>query len=75
MLIANFRADRVREIATALVMPDFSHFSRDYIPKFSSVLGMCSYSSELDKVMDNMFHPIAISNVLGEVIACAGLKQ
>ncbi len=75
LLIANFRADRVREIATALVMPDFSHFSRDYIPKFSSVLGMCSYSSELDKVMDNMFHPIAISNVLGEVIACAGLKQ
>tara|TARA_A100001037_G_scaffold305905_1_gene347978 strand:+ start:436 stop:1980 length:1545 start_codon:yes stop_codon:yes gene_type:complete len=75
LIVANFRADRVREITEALVDPNFNKFSRDYIPKFTSTLGMCSYSSMLDIHMGSIFKPNIVKNVLGQIVSKSGLKQ
>jgi len=44
LLCANFRADRVREILTALLEPAFKEFPRAKTVKFSAALGMTEYS-------------------------------
>ena len=48
LLMANFRADRAREILTSLVDPDFDGFTRAAPPAFADRLGMVSYSRVLD---------------------------
>jgi 2,3-bisphosphoglycerate-independent phosphoglycerate mutase len=74
VLMANFRADRAREILTALLDPDFSGFARSRRPKLTA-LGMTEYSTALNRFMATLFPPIALTHTLGEVIAEAGLKQ
>ncbi len=49
VLFANFRADRIREIAGALVDPDFSGFARDQRVAFAAALGLVEYSEELNR--------------------------
>ena len=75
LLMANFRADRAREILTALVDPDFSGFDGGQLPAFSDRLGMISYSSALDKWFPALFQPIDLTDTLGEVTAKAGKRQ
>jgi 2,3-bisphosphoglycerate-independent phosphoglycerate mutase len=75
VLCFNFRADRVREILTALLNPEFSAFPRRRIIRFSSAVGMMPYSKELDLLMQPIFPPQNLSKVLGEVVATAGLRQ
>ena len=75
LLCANFRADRVRQILTALVSPDFNEFTVTHRPPLSRVLGMVSYSTELDAFMHSLFPPQNVQHTLGEVVAQAGLKQ
>jgi 2,3-bisphosphoglycerate-independent phosphoglycerate mutase len=75
VLCFNFRADRVREILTALLDPPFSAFPRRRTVRFSSAVGMMPYSKELDALMQPIFPPQNLSNVLGEVVAAAGLRQ
>src|SRR6266581_2812684 len=43
LLFANFRADRIREIAGALVDPDFSGFARDKTIAFAGAIGLTEY--------------------------------
>ena len=43
ILFANFRADRARQILTALLDPDFDGFERDPI-RFADACGMAEYS-------------------------------
>lgn len=71
----NFRADRVREIMSALVDPAFSGFERGVPVAFSAVAGMTHYSDELAKMMKVIFSPQSLVNGLGEVVAAAGRKQ
>src|SRR5215831_12132065 len=75
VLCFNFRADRVREILAALLDPEFSAFPRQRTVRFSSAVGMTPYSKELDRFMQPIFAPQNLSNVLGEVVAAAGLTQ
>lgn len=75
LLVANFRADRVRQILTALIEPDFDGFSRDKIPEFSCILGMSEYSSALSEKIDLLFPSEIPQHSLGEVVSQAGLKQ
>jgi 2,3-bisphosphoglycerate-independent phosphoglycerate mutase len=75
VLCFNFRADRVREILTALLDPEFSAFARRRTIRFSSAVGLMPYSKELDLLMRPIFPPQNLSNVLGEVVAAAGLRQ
>ena len=75
LLMANFRADRVRQLLSSFIDPDFSKFDREILSRFSSVLGMCSYSKNLDRFMETIFPPVQFNNVLGQVIASSGLRQ
>jgi 2,3-bisphosphoglycerate-independent phosphoglycerate mutase len=71
----NFRADRVREILTAMLDPAFSAFARKRAVRFAAAIGMAQYSDELDKLMGAVFPPQDLANVLGEVVANAGRAQ
>ncbi|MDI9635416.1 2,3-bisphosphoglycerate-independent phosphoglycerate mutase [Kamptonema cortianum] len=74
ILMANFRADRIRQILTAFLDPHFKEFKRT-APDFAGALGVTEYSDALNKWMKTLFHPSALENVLGEVISKEGLKQ
>jgi 2,3-bisphosphoglycerate-independent phosphoglycerate mutase len=75
LLMANFRADRAREILSALVEPEFDGFPRAKTIDFAAALGMTSYSEALDAHLDVLFPSIELDNVLGAVVAESGLKQ
>jgi 2,3-bisphosphoglycerate-independent phosphoglycerate mutase len=74
VLCFNFRADRVREILAALLDPTFDGFART-APRFAGAVGMTHYSDALAPLMGTVFAPIAMSNLLGEVVAAAGRRQ
>jgi 2,3-bisphosphoglycerate-independent phosphoglycerate mutase len=75
VVTANFRADRVRQILSALLAPDFNAFARAKVIPFAAALGLTSYSESHDKLMATLFPPIALDSTLGEVIARSGLTQ
>ena len=74
ILFANFRADRARQILTALLDPDFDGFERDPI-HFADACGMAEYSDRLKSMMSAIFPPRRIENTLGELVAEAGMTQ
>lgn len=75
LLCFNFRADRVREILSAMLDPAFSGFQRKRTVKFAAAVGMAQYSEELDKFMATIFPPQSFPNILGEVVANAHRTQ
>ena len=75
LLFANFRADRIREIAGALLDPGFDGFPRNERIKFAAALGLTEYSEELNRFLATLFPPIDLSQTFGEVVAEAGLRQ
>jgi len=75
VLCFNFRADRVREILSAMLDPNFSGFPRKRLVRFAAAAGMAQYSDELDKFMLTIFPPQTFANILGEVVADAGRTQ
>lgn len=75
LLIGNFRADRVREIAAALVVPDFFGFGRAKRVNFASALGLVEYSAELNNYLATLFPPENLDDTFGEVVSNAGLTQ
>ena len=64
LLMANFRADRAREILTALTNPDFDGFKRNAIPKFKAHLGMAEFSTDLNTLFPALFPPETLSGIL-----------
>ena len=75
VLCFNFRADRVREILSAILDPDFKGFAREARVRASVAVGMTQYSDELNAVMHAIFPPQTLPNILGEVVARAGRTQ
>jgi 2,3-bisphosphoglycerate-independent phosphoglycerate mutase len=75
LLLANFRADRVREIAGALLDPGFSGFARSKRPEFSGALGLVEYSEELNRFLATLFPPANLDDTFGEIVSRAGLTQ
>ncbi|MEQ8665643.1 MAG: 2,3-bisphosphoglycerate-independent phosphoglycerate mutase [Rhodospirillales bacterium] len=75
ILMANFRADRAREILAALTSPGFDGFERARVVDFAARLGMVEYSKSLNEQFEVMFPPETLNNVIGEVIADLGLRQ
>jgi len=75
LLCFNFRADRVREILAALLDLAFSGFPRPRVARFAAATGMTQYSEHLDKLLQTIFPPLTLPNVLGEVVANAGRTQ
>jgi 2,3-bisphosphoglycerate-independent phosphoglycerate mutase len=75
ILCFNFRADRVREILTALLDPAFDGFPRRRVINFAAAVGMTRYSDALAPFMGVLFPPERLSHILGEVVADAGRTQ
>jgi 2,3-bisphosphoglycerate-independent phosphoglycerate mutase len=75
LLFANFRADRIREIAGALLDPDFSGFARDKRIAFTAAVGLVEYSEELNPFLATLFPPEDLRDTFGEIVADAGMKQ
>ncbi len=75
VLMGNFRADRVREILSALVDPAFSGFPRAKTVRFAAAAGLCSYSAELNRFLATLFPPDELRETFGEIVAHAGLTQ
>jgi 2,3-bisphosphoglycerate-independent phosphoglycerate mutase len=75
LIMANFRADRAREILSALLVPDFEGFVRSRVVRFSAAAGMVSYSEALEPRLATLFPPLEFRATLGQVVAEAGLKQ
>jgi 2,3-bisphosphoglycerate-independent phosphoglycerate mutase len=75
IFMANFRADRARQILTALVDPNFKEFARKRVVKFAAVLGMVEYSVDLAKLIPCLFPPQEMRHTLGQIVSEAGLKQ
>ena len=74
ILSFNFRADRIRELLMALLDPAFTGFERTP-PRFAAAVGMTRYSDDLAPLMDAIFPPHPMGNILGETVSHAGLRQ
>lgn len=75
VLVANFRADRVREILASLIDPDFDGFDIGARPAVTATLGMVEYSTDLSRHHAVLFPPETLTNTLGAVVAAHGLRQ
>ncbi|MEE8622353.1 MAG: 2,3-bisphosphoglycerate-independent phosphoglycerate mutase [Alphaproteobacteria bacterium] len=75
ILMGNFRADRVRQILTALLDADFDDFARPATVRFAAAAGMVENSQALNQFMDTIFPPLKPDRVLGQVVAGAGMTQ
>lgn len=71
----NFRADRAREILSALGDPGFTAFPTGERPKWAAMLGMVDYSSAHDRFMTAAYPKRDIAHTLGEWVAAKGLRQ
>ena len=75
VLCFNFRADRVRELLTAMLDPAFKGFERKRTVRFAAAVGLTQYSTELDRFLTTLFPPQSLDNVIGKVVADAGRTQ
>ncbi|MGB0934942.1 MAG: 2,3-bisphosphoglycerate-independent phosphoglycerate mutase [Alphaproteobacteria bacterium] len=75
ILMANFRADRARQILTALLDPSFEEFHRDILPDFTSEIGLVEYSADLGNLMETMFIHDQPQQTLGEIVSGSGMHQ
>jgi 2,3-bisphosphoglycerate-independent phosphoglycerate mutase len=75
VFFVNFRADRIREIASALLDPDFSGFGREQRVNVAGALGLVEYSTELNRFLATLFPPEDLSDTLGEIVSKAGMTQ
>jgi 2,3-bisphosphoglycerate-independent phosphoglycerate mutase len=75
LLFANFRADRAREISTALLDKGFEGFARERVAAFGAAAGLTEYSDALKPLMAAVFPPEDVRETLGEVIAQHHMKQ
>ena len=75
LIMTNFRADRARQILASLLDSAFDGFARERQVNFAAAVGMCSYSENLDRLMETMFPPLPVADGLGAVVSRAGLRQ
>ncbi len=71
----NFRADRAREILSALADPDFDAYDTGPRAKFAAALGMVDYSAAHNRYMTAVYPKQEIRNTLAEWVAAQGLRQ
>ncbi len=75
LVMANFRADRAREVLTALLDPHFDGYMRKRTPKFGTAIGLTEYSDALNPFLQTLFPAEDLPDTLGEVVSRAGRKQ
>lgn len=75
LFFLNFRADRAREILSALADPSFNAFDIAGRIPLTACLGMVDYSETHTKFMTTAYPKQQIVNTLGAWVASKGLKQ
>ncbi len=71
----NFRADRVRQLSQAFLIKDFNEFDREATPAVEYYT-LTEYDvNYYDLGCRVVFGPASLKNILGAVVASAGLKQ
>ena len=75
VLMANFRADRAREILYALADKEFNGFERKKVLNLSMAVGMAEYSVDHNRFMKTLFGPEVLNNIFGQVVSEHGLTQ
>ncbi|MBV9833635.1 MAG: 2,3-bisphosphoglycerate-independent phosphoglycerate mutase [Alphaproteobacteria bacterium] len=75
VLMGNFRADRAREILTALLDPQFDGFNRSRLVSFAAAMGLVEYSSALNEFLGTLFASEPVKMGLGETVSRAHRKQ
>lgn len=74
VVFTNFRADRARQLTTALTAPDFAHFTRRRVPALGRFVAMTSYGEQfLD--LPVAFPTLDLRQTFGEIVAAQGLRQ
>ncbi len=73
IIFFNFRADRAREITSALIDPDFEFFKRDIFPDICEFVCMALYDEKY--TLPIAFPATHLEEILGEVVSRNGLKQ
>ncbi|MAM25606.1 MAG: phosphoglycerate mutase (2,3-diphosphoglycerate-independent) [Rhodobacteraceae bacterium] len=71
----NFRADRARQIMSALGDPAFDAFDTGPRPDWAALMGMADYSEHHGSFMSTVYHKPEIVNTLGAWVARHGLRQ
>ncbi|PHQ69357.1 MAG: phosphoglycerate mutase (2,3-diphosphoglycerate-independent) [Sneathiella sp.] len=74
-IMANFRADRAREMMIAMTDTEFDGFDRGRQPALAALNGMVEYSSALAKSVSAFFPPVEVLNTLGDVVSKSGRTQ
>ena len=69
----NFRSDRAREITRALALDDFDGFARHNRPELADYVCLTEYDATFG--LPIAFGATELTNILGGVLADAGLKQ
>ena len=75
VLMANFRADRARQLLHALLDPAFDGFTPARRIQFAATLGLVEYSEALNPFIPALFAPQSLTDIFGEVVSRAGLTQ
>ena len=73
IIFFNFRADRAREITRAFTLPGFDAFPRPRVPRLATFVCLTEYDATFD--LPIAFTSESLDNILGEVVADAGLRQ
>ena len=73
IIFFNFRSDRAREITRALTFPEFDGFQRQRRPQLAGYVCMTEYDATFG--LPIAFAQQSLSNLLGGVLAAAGLRQ
>ncbi|MGE0764945.1 MAG: 2,3-bisphosphoglycerate-independent phosphoglycerate mutase [Hyphomicrobiaceae bacterium] len=75
ILSINFRSDRMREILSALLIPEFDGFPRKRVVNISAAAGMASYGDALDPYSSTLFPRQELAMGIGEAVSKAGKSQ
>jgi 2,3-bisphosphoglycerate-independent phosphoglycerate mutase len=73
VVFVNFRADRMRQLVTAMSTDDFDEFDRGATPSNLAIVTMTQY--EVGLPVEIAFPPEDVENPLAKVISDAGLRQ
>ena len=73
VLFANFRADRARQMTSALTADSFTGFTRVRYPRLAAFVTMTEYSA--DFALPTAFPTTDLVNTFGAVVAARGLRQ
>lgn len=73
IIFFNFRPDRAIQLSNAITDDEWTNFDRGYRAKNVKLTTMTLYNPSIDAEV--AFPPIPMTNVIGEVLSKAGLKQ